>query len=224
MNRLPVQNGGEDLLCLFIEPYCDVFWLKPGDEFTVVPADEVSDPQFTVVAVEHRLVVWIFEGGDPAKVIVDYTVIDSNGTELPDGYRSALLAGAHTDARPTDLKHGLSLGRTPEMAKQPWRWPLTKRSGVVAANCSIALAGRLSSEDRPAEHLVLRLAELVGKLAHNVAGPYPHLTITSAGKSGLSRIASPAKYRIRRSRTGSLPPWEAGQRQARDRTVTGLRR
>ncbi|MER8197692.1 hypothetical protein ACFRMO_33655 [Streptomyces anulatus] len=87
MNRLPVQNGGEDLLCLFIEPYCDVFWLKPGDEFTVVPADEVSDPQFTVVAVKHRLVVWIFEGGDPAKVIVDYTVIDSNGTELPDGYQ-----------------------------------------------------------------------------------------------------------------------------------------
>ncbi|MFJ2074374.1 hypothetical protein ACIOGW_04185 [Streptomyces anulatus] len=61
--------------------------MKPGDEFTVVPADEVSDPQFTVVAVKHRLVVWIFEGGDPAKVIVDYTVIDSNGTELPDGYQ-----------------------------------------------------------------------------------------------------------------------------------------
>ncbi|MFJ8980343.1 hypothetical protein [Streptomyces sp. NPDC102282] len=87
MNRLPVQNGGKDVLCLFIEPYCDTFWLQPGDEFTVVPADAVSDPQFTVVAVEHRLVVWIFEGGDPAKVIVDYTVIDSNGTELPEGYQ-----------------------------------------------------------------------------------------------------------------------------------------
>ncbi|MFF7177524.1 hypothetical protein [Streptomyces sp. NPDC008121] len=87
MNRLTVQNGGEDFLCLFIEPYCDVFWLQPGDEFTVVPADEVSDAQFTVDVVKHRLVVWIFEGGDPAKVIVDYTVTDSHGTELPEGYQ-----------------------------------------------------------------------------------------------------------------------------------------
>ncbi|GFN09254.1 hypothetical protein Smic_78100 [Streptomyces microflavus] len=45
-------------------------------------------------------------------------------------------------------------------------------------------------------------------------GPIRTSTITSAGKSGPSRIASPAKYKIRHSRTGSLPPWEAGQRQA----------
>ncbi|MET4924298.1 hypothetical protein P3L51_18390 [Streptomyces sp. PSRA5] len=87
MNRLPVQNGGEDFLCLFVEPYGDVYWLKPGDEFTVVPADGVSDPRFEVVAVKHRLIVWIFEGGDPAKVIVDYTVIDSDGTVLPEDFQ-----------------------------------------------------------------------------------------------------------------------------------------
>ncbi|MFB8139269.1 hypothetical protein [Streptomyces parvus] len=85
MNRLPVRNGGEDFLCLFIEPYCDVFWLKPGDEVTVVPADGTLDPQFSVVVVKHRLVVWIFEGGDPARVVVDYAVIDGNGTELSEG-------------------------------------------------------------------------------------------------------------------------------------------
>ncbi|MEU5327756.1 hypothetical protein [Streptomyces parvus] len=87
VNRLPVQNGGEDFLCLFIEPYCDVFWLKPGDEFTVVPSDDVPDPQFTVMVVKHRLVVWIFEGGNPAKVVVDYTVIDGSGKRLTEGYQ-----------------------------------------------------------------------------------------------------------------------------------------
>ncbi|WP_408992726.1 hypothetical protein [Streptomyces sp. 1268] len=51
-----MQNGGGDFLCLFIEPYGDVLWLKPGDEMTVVPADGALDPRFSVVAVKHRLV------------------------------------------------------------------------------------------------------------------------------------------------------------------------
>ncbi|MFI1094353.1 hypothetical protein [Streptomyces sp. NPDC020917] len=83
-----MQNGGEDYLCLFVEPCCDVFWLRPGDEFTVVPAASVPDPQFTLVVIKHRLVVWIYEEGDPTRVITDYTVIDSNGTALPEGYQS----------------------------------------------------------------------------------------------------------------------------------------
>ncbi|MET8574113.1 hypothetical protein [Streptomyces sp. NPDC005012] len=87
MNRLPVHNGGDDFVCLFVEPYCEIFWLKPGDEFTVVPGDGVPDPRFTVVTVKHRLVVWTNEGGDPAKVITDYTVVDRDGTELPDGHQ-----------------------------------------------------------------------------------------------------------------------------------------
>ncbi|MFD8597503.1 hypothetical protein ACFV1L_21115 [Kitasatospora sp. NPDC059646] len=87
MNRLPVQNGGEDLVCLFIEPYGEDFWLKPGDEFTVVPTDDAPDPQFTVVSAPDRLVVWIFEGGNPMNVIADYTVVDSNGSELECGHQ-----------------------------------------------------------------------------------------------------------------------------------------
>lgn len=87
MNRLPVQNGSKDLFCLFIEPYGEDFWLRPGDEFIVVPGDDAPDPQFTVVAATDRQVVWIFEGGDPEKVVVDYSVIDSNGTELECGYQ-----------------------------------------------------------------------------------------------------------------------------------------
>ncbi|MFZ4296913.1 hypothetical protein ACOZE3_03180 [Streptomyces cinereoruber] len=87
MNRLPVQNGGKGLFCLFVEPYGEDFWLKPGDEFTVVPGADASDPQFTVVAATDRLVVWIYEGGDPDKVVVDYTVVDSSGTELECGHQ-----------------------------------------------------------------------------------------------------------------------------------------
>ncbi|MGW8984634.1 hypothetical protein ACWGQ9_18465 [Streptomyces parvus] len=82
-----MQDGGGGFLCLCIEPYCDVFWLKPGDEVTVVPADGALGPRFSVVAVKYRLVVWIFEGGDPVRVIVGCTVVDGNGTELPEGYQ-----------------------------------------------------------------------------------------------------------------------------------------
>ncbi|MFD8110706.1 hypothetical protein [Streptomyces microflavus] len=68
----------------------------------------------------------------------------------------------------------LSLGRTPEieaaleMAADQMQWGHGRELFDRVHRSS------LSSEDRPAEHLVLRLAELVGKLAHNVAGPYPH--------------------------------------------------
>ncbi|WAZ26221.1 hypothetical protein STRCI_007775 [Streptomyces cinnabarinus] len=87
MNRLPVRNGGEDDVCLFIEPYGEDFWLRPGDEFTVVPADGARDPQFTVVSTTDCLVVWIYEGGDPERVIVDYVVVDSGGAALECGHQ-----------------------------------------------------------------------------------------------------------------------------------------
>ncbi|MFD0732462.1 hypothetical protein [Planotetraspora mira] len=87
VNRLTVQSGSEDLVCLFIEPYGENFWLKPGDKFTVVPAEDTSDPQFTVVAATDHMVVWIYESGDPEKVIVDYAIIDNNGTALECGHQ-----------------------------------------------------------------------------------------------------------------------------------------
>lgn len=82
MNQLAVQNDGESLICPFAEPYGEDFWMKSGDSFTVVPPDDGSDAQFMVVHSADRVTVWIFEGGDHKKIIVDYTVIDSNGTEL----------------------------------------------------------------------------------------------------------------------------------------------
>ncbi|MFJ6088098.1 hypothetical protein ACIQI8_42745 [Streptomyces sp. NPDC092369] len=68
----------------------------------------------------------------------------------------------------------LSLGTTAEidaaleMAADPTQWSRGRElfDRVRRSN--------LGSEDRIAEHLLFGLAELVGKLAHNVAGPYPH--------------------------------------------------
>ncbi|MGW1208053.1 hypothetical protein ACWD5F_00270 [Streptomyces sp. NPDC002499] len=68
----------------------------------------------------------------------------------------------------------LSLGRTPEveaaleMAADQTQW---SRGRELFDRVRLSSLG---GEDRLAEHLVFRLAELVGKLAHNVAGPYPH--------------------------------------------------
>ncbi|GGZ29738.1 hypothetical protein [Streptomyces poonensis] len=68
----------------------------------------------------------------------------------------------------------LSLGRTPEveaaleMAADQTQW---SRGRELFDRVRRSSPGR---EDRLAEHLFSRLAELVGKLAHNVAGPYPH--------------------------------------------------
>ena len=101
VNSLPVQNSAGDFLCLFIEPYGDVFWLKPDDEVTAVPADGALDPRFSAVTVKHRLIVWTFEGSDPAKVISDCTIVDSNRTELPEGHQGP-LARACTDAHPAE--------------------------------------------------------------------------------------------------------------------------
>lgn len=68
----------------------------------------------------------------------------------------------------------LSLGKTPEieaaleMAADQTQWSRGRELFDRVRRSS------LGSEDRLAEQLLLRLAELVGKLAHNVAGPYPH--------------------------------------------------
>jgi deoxyribonuclease V len=55
-----------------------------------------------------------------------------------------------------------------ELAADPARW---SRGRDVF---DLVRQGGARYEGRPAEQLLFRLAEIVGKLAHNVAGPYPH--------------------------------------------------
>ncbi|WP_329547878.1 hypothetical protein OG548_31100 [Streptomyces sp. NBC_01356] len=85
-NRLPVENAGDTDVCLSIEPYGEDFWLKPREAFTVVPMS-VGNVQFTVVVATSLITVWLYEDGDPHKVMLDYKVFDASGEELKCGHR-----------------------------------------------------------------------------------------------------------------------------------------
>ncbi|WP_328912028.1 MULTISPECIES: hypothetical protein [unclassified Streptomyces] len=82
-----MENAGDHDLCLFIEPYGEYYWLKPGEVFTVVPDVDGIDVWFSTVVWREGITVWLYEEGDPAKVVLEYTVIDSNGTRLECGHQ-----------------------------------------------------------------------------------------------------------------------------------------
>ncbi|MBO2461263.1 hypothetical protein [Actinomadura violacea] len=87
MNRLPVENTGDRLLCLSVEPYAEDFWLRPGESLAVMPSADDTDPQFAVYAQPNHLSVWIYESGDPTKVLMDFTVVNAKGTVVGCGYQ-----------------------------------------------------------------------------------------------------------------------------------------
>ncbi|MFJ3842275.1 hypothetical protein ACIPY6_43295 [Streptomyces sp. NPDC090054] len=86
-SRLPVENGGDESLCLFIEPYGEDYWLKPGEVFTVAPEVEGIDVWFSTVVWKGGITVWPYEDGDPVKIVMEYTVSDANGTRLECGHQ-----------------------------------------------------------------------------------------------------------------------------------------
>ncbi|MET7616150.1 hypothetical protein [Streptomyces sp. NPDC005408] len=88
-----MQNAGENLVSLFIEPYGEDYWLQPGEGFTVAPAADGVDVQFSVVVAADHITVWLYEDGDPCKVILDDEVVDEGGTALECGHQ-----------RPTDSR------------------------------------------------------------------------------------------------------------------------
>ncbi|MEV6677361.1 hypothetical protein AB0N09_10910 [Streptomyces erythrochromogenes] len=86
-SRLPVENAGKGDLCLFIEPYGEDFYLRPGEGFTVAPEAEGIDVWFSTLVWEGGITVWLYEDGDPAKMVLEYTVTDANGTRLECGHQ-----------------------------------------------------------------------------------------------------------------------------------------
>ncbi|WP_308315132.1 hypothetical protein [Streptomyces sp. C3-3] len=86
-SRLPVENAGDSDLWLFIEPYGEDYWLKPGEVFTVAPEAEGIDVWFSTVVCQEGITVWLYEDGDPAKVVLEYSVTDANGTRLDCGHQ-----------------------------------------------------------------------------------------------------------------------------------------
>ncbi|MEU9709894.1 hypothetical protein AB0E21_15010 [Streptomyces sp. NPDC047967] len=84
---LPVENAGNVPLCLFIEPSGEDFWLEPGEAVTVSPMSDRIDAQFAVSVAAELVSVWLYEDGDPNKVISDSQVIDASGIPLECGHQ-----------------------------------------------------------------------------------------------------------------------------------------
>ncbi|MGW0967221.1 hypothetical protein [Streptomyces sp. NPDC002516] len=85
-STLPVENAGDTDVCLFIEPYGEDFWLKPGDAFKVVPLSD-DNVQFSVVVAKHVFTVWLYQDGDPYNALLDYIVTGINGERLACGHQ-----------------------------------------------------------------------------------------------------------------------------------------
>ncbi|MFE1285983.1 hypothetical protein [Streptomyces sp. NPDC058751] len=85
-NRLPVENAGDTDVCLFIEPYGEDFWMKPGDAFEVVPLSD-SNVQFSVSVSKDLFTVWLYENGDPYNALLDYDVVGTDGKKLACGHQ-----------------------------------------------------------------------------------------------------------------------------------------
>lgn len=91
-DNLPVENAGDSDVCLFIEPYGEDFWMKPGDAFKVVPLSD-SDVQFSVVLATGLITVWLYEDGDPYNTLLDYDVVDARGDKLECGHQRPMDSG-----------------------------------------------------------------------------------------------------------------------------------
>ncbi|MFH8612847.1 hypothetical protein ACH4D5_35780 [Streptomyces sp. NPDC018029] len=110
----------------------------------------------------------------------------------------------------------LSLGRTPEidaaleMASDSTQWSQGRDL------CDRVRRSSLEGERRTAEYLLLGLAELVGKLAHNEAGPYPHFDRHAGWQIGplayrlAVEVQDPALQDRLASALGSWPRAEQG--------------
>ncbi|MFD4246829.1 hypothetical protein ACFWP3_35360 [Streptomyces sp. NPDC058525] len=84
---MPVENRGNTELCLFLEPYCEDYWMKPGEVITVRSEAEGVDVWFHTGVSKGCVTVWLYEDGDPYKIVVDYAVVDASGTPLDSGHQ-----------------------------------------------------------------------------------------------------------------------------------------
>ncbi|WP_329526407.1 hypothetical protein [Streptomyces sp. NBC_01462] len=91
-NKLPVENVGDTDVCLFIEPYGEDYWLKPGDVFEVTPLSDAY-VQFSVAVANDLFTVWLYEDGDPYNALLDYEVAAANGDKLECGHQRPADSG-----------------------------------------------------------------------------------------------------------------------------------
>ncbi|MEU6520942.1 hypothetical protein [Streptomyces sp. NPDC046978] len=85
--NLPVENAGSVPLCLFVEPFGEDFWLEPSEAVTVSSVGDGINVQFAVTVAAELLSVWLYEDGDPNRVVLEFQVIDASGTPLKCGHQ-----------------------------------------------------------------------------------------------------------------------------------------
>ncbi|OKI98984.1 hypothetical protein AMK18_23925 [Streptomyces sp. CB01249] len=99
-----MENAGNGDLCLFIEPYGEDFYLKPGEVFTITPEAEGADVWSSTLVWEGGITVWLYENGDPTRIVLEYTVTDADGIQLECGHqRPSKSAGSDVAEREVSL-------------------------------------------------------------------------------------------------------------------------
>lgn len=58
--RLPVKNVGDQVVCLFVEPFGEDFWMQPEETFVVVGG--TVDPEFSISVMAGHVIVWANAG------------------------------------------------------------------------------------------------------------------------------------------------------------------
>lgn len=84
---MPIENRGNSDLCLFVEPLCEDYWMKPGEAVTIGPGTEGTDVWFDTYVSRDCITVWLYEDGDPHKVMLDHVVVDAHGNRLDSGHQ-----------------------------------------------------------------------------------------------------------------------------------------
>jgi hypothetical protein len=83
VSKLPVENVGERLVLLFVEPLGNDYWMKPEDAFVVVGGGEVADSEFSIDSMPDHVIVWVNEGDPFAVKVFD----QASGVELECGFQ-----------------------------------------------------------------------------------------------------------------------------------------
>ncbi|MEI5098213.1 hypothetical protein RB200_05590 [Streptomyces sp. PmtG] len=86
-SSMSIENQGDIALCLFIEPYLEDFWMRPGEAFTVRSERDGVGVLFETAVAKGCVTVWLYEDGDPSKFVADYAVVDADGKPLESGHQ-----------------------------------------------------------------------------------------------------------------------------------------
>ncbi|MFJ8550652.1 hypothetical protein [Streptomyces sp. NPDC093676] len=132
---LPVENAGNGPLCHFVEPYGEDLWLEPGEAVMVSPVSDGVNVQFAVTVADELMSAWLFEDGDPSRVVLESQVsirlaprwsVDTSVTTAESPDRSCVGESSPITS--------LTPARDTNMGEQPWSMPTVSGQPVEAPN------------------------------------------------------------------------------------------